>query len=61
MPLARKSKLKRKGPPTEAALLRGMFEYRDFAGELPEFNVVAVNKLFRSFYRRIIVGAFKLY
>jgi hypothetical protein len=41
-------------------ILYVIFEYRDAAASLPEFNVMAVNKLFRLFDRLSIVGAFKL-
>ena len=39
---------------------RFAFEHRDLAGELPEFNIVAVNKLLCSFHRLRIVSAFEL-
>jgi hypothetical protein len=35
-----------------------VFKHGDFAVALPEFNIVAVNKLFRLFRRLGVVGAF---
>jgi hypothetical protein len=35
-----------------------VFKQSDFAVALPEFNIVAVNKLFRLFRRLGVVGAF---
>jgi hypothetical protein len=45
---------------TEAALLRLVFECRDFAGKLSELYVVTGNKSFGAFFRRVVIRALRI-
>jgi hypothetical protein len=45
---------------TEAALLRLVFECRDFAAKLSELYVVTGNKSFGAFFRRVVIRALQI-